>query len=373
MYINHFLDVKTEPSYNISSCFRASSALFTIDRDERLCKIKNGTTVVHAWDDDCPYYDLANLTGIPSHVAILVEHQKTKQLINTNFSEIKTYVTEELDKRQMGGGLTFELIEQRISRPILDELANLKGSLHVMASADSSSQNDRSSLPTFQWSSDDNTNFPIPRLLPENYVLPTTIHPLAMWRQWHHGASFKDGIAVGPLKRIEASNCPKKFRRRFELLKKFNKQLDKTSGVSGNESIAELGKIYQANETKWQEMGILLPKKTPTKRKRSRNENSWCYIAKQWESLLILKSKSELTGVSVDVMMKQAADKEKNRQKRKREVTRLKKTGAQVNTGDGLVRINQTESEEPHTRSVNSRRQFGASAELATRLDTLLS
>ena len=295
MYINHFLDVKTEPSYNISSCFRASSALFTIDRDERLCKIKNGTTVVHAWDDDCPYYDLANLTGIPSHVAILVEHQKTKQLINTNFSEIKTY------------------------------------------------------------------------------VLPTTIHPLAMWRQWHHGASFKDGIAVGPLKRIEASNCPKKFRRRFELLKKFNKQLDKTSGVSGNESIAELGKIYQANETKWQEMGILLPKKTPTKRKRSRNENSWCYIAKQWESLLILKSKSELTGVSVDVMMKQAADKEKNRQKRKREVTRLKKTGAQVNTGDGLVRINQTESEEPHTRSVNSRRQFGASAELATRLDTLLS
>ena len=120
-------------------------------------------------------------------------------------------------------------------------------------------------------------------------------------------------------------------------------------------------------------MGILLPKKTPSNRIRSRNENGWCYIAKQWETLLILKSKSELTGVSVDVMMKQAADKEKNRQKRKREVTRLKKTGAQVNTGDGLVRINQTESEEPHTRSVNSRRQFGASAELATRLDTLLS
>ncbi len=92
-------------------------------------------------------------------------------------------------------------------------------------------------------------------LLPENYVLPTTIHPLlAMWQQQHHGASFKDGIllAVGPQKNILQSNCPKKYRQRFLLMKKFCKTLlDNSSGESGNESITELGVVYKSKSANW--------------------------------------------------------------------------------------------------------------------------
>ncbi len=83
----------------LSSCFRASSALFSIDRDDRLVKIQTAATIVHAWEGECMYYDLGNLTGIPSHVSILVEHQKTKKIINTtNVAEVKNYFREELDK-----------------------------------------------------------------------------------------------------------------------------------------------------------------------------------------------------------------------------------------------------------------------------------
>ena len=63
-------------------------------------------------------------------------------------------------------------------------------------------------MPEFQWSTD--TTRRIPRLLLEDYILPTTINPLAVWQQWHHGVTFKDGIAVGPLKNIEPVNSPNK-------------------------------------------------------------------------------------------------------------------------------------------------------------------
>ncbi len=100
----------------------------------------------------------------------------------------------------------------RISRPILDELANLKVQLDKRQVLLDDS-NEPNAMPSFHWSSD---TTPFPCLLPEDYILPSTIHPLAMWKQWHHGASFKDGIAVGPLKNIEISNYPKKFQRRFD-------------------------------------------------------------------------------------------------------------------------------------------------------------
>ena len=348
-----------------SSCFRASSALFTIDRNARLLKIKQATIIVHAWEDKSQHFDLANLTGIPSHVTILVEHEKTKKIINSNFVDMRNYVREELDKRQMGGGMTFELIEQRISGPILEKLANVQASLERRVPLDNSS-NEPNAMPEFRWMSDTR---PVPRLLPEDYILPTTIHPLAMWKQWHHGASFQDGIAVGPLKNIETTNCPKKFERRFELMKKFFKELDKTSGVSGNETIAELGKIFDANKTKWQDLGILLPGKTPTNRTRSRNENGWCYNAGQWEKMLNLREKSAKTRIPVDLLIKEAAEKERLRQKRKREAMKAKKA-AEVNENAETSENRKTPTQR---QRMNSRREFRLSAAVATRLNNLLN
>ena len=47
--------------------------------------------------------------------------KKTKKIINIKVAGIKIYAWEELDKRQMGGGLTlFELIEDQIPKPILN-------------------------------------------------------------------------------------------------------------------------------------------------------------------------------------------------------------------------------------------------------------
>ena len=121
-------------------------------------------------------------------------------------------------------------------------------------------------MPEFQWDSDANQ---IPRLLPENYILPTIIHPLAIWQQWHYGVSFKDGIVVGPLKMIGPKDCPKTSQQRFKLMRKFCKALDESSDVSGRESIAELGVIFNENAPKWQELGILLPKTTPMNRSQT--------------------------------------------------------------------------------------------------------
>jgi hypothetical protein len=111
---------------------------------------------------------------------------------------------------------------------------------------DASSSPAVNDMPTFKWSSDDANN-PIPRFLPENYEVPRTIHPLSIWQQWHHGVSFNEGIAVGPLKNILPSGGPTKHYRQFILLRKFCKELDRTSGVKGNESIAELGVIFNKN------------------------------------------------------------------------------------------------------------------------------
>ena len=59
-------------------------------------------------------------------------------------------------------------------------------------------------MPQFQWSIASVPHF----LLPEDYTLATTIHPLAIWQQWHTGVTFNDDIAVGPLKNIPPVNCP---------------------------------------------------------------------------------------------------------------------------------------------------------------------
>ena len=106
--------------------------------------------------------------------------------------------------------MSFELLEPWISKPILDQLPALKTTIDNRAEGlGVRAAGDVVDMPEFKWDSDSK---PIPCLLPEHYILPTKIHPLAMWQVWHYGASVKDGIAaVGPLKMIEPLNCPKKF------------------------------------------------------------------------------------------------------------------------------------------------------------------
>ena len=350
-----------------SSCFRQSSALFKLDRDERLKRLRNATTIAHAWDEDSKYYDVANLTGIPPHIVNYVNHEKLSEKIDSKFQQYEKLVTDELDKRQMGGGLTFELIEGRISKPILEELSALKNAIINRTDGPAPARN-IVGMPKFQWESDTKQ---IPRLLPENYVLPTKIHPLAMWQQWHHGASFKDGIAVGPLKEIESSNCPKKFQRSFCLMRKFCKALDSTSGVSGSESVAELGVAFKDNGAKLRGLGVLLPETTPTNRSRTRNENGWCYIACQWEKLVALQKKAIDSGVSVDDLLRASNEKERQRQKRKRDKDKAKKTAASqqgVGEDDGVT-TRQAAAQRPRR---NAAGEFPVSGSVASTMNNLL-
>ena len=318
-----------------SACFRQSSALFKVDRDDRLVRLRNAATIAHAWEEDSKYYDVSNLTGIPAHIVNYVNHEKLSEKIDSKFQQYEKLVTDELDKRKMGGGLSFELLESRISKPILDQLAALKTTIDNRAEGlGVRAAGDVVDMPEFQWESDSK---PIPRLLPEHYILPTKIHPLAMWQQWHHGASFKDGIAVGPLKMIQPLNCPKKFRRRFLLMRKFCKALDDTSGISGSHSIAELGVAFKDNGSKWRDLGILLPATTPTNRSRTRNENGWNYIATHWEKLLAMQKKASKSGLSVDALLKADNEKERSRQKRKRDRAKERKKVAGAGEDDDVT------------------------------------
>ena len=78
------------------------------------------------------------------------------------------------------------------------------------------------------------------------------------------------------------------------------------------------------------------------------NENGWCYIARQWEHFLTLRIKSEETGVPVDILMKEAAEKERLRQKRKREVMKAKKA-AELNKDADRSEIRTTRRQRPNS------------------------
>lgn len=83
-------------------------------------------------------------------------------------------------------------------------------------------------------------------------------------------------------------------------MKKFCKLLDTTVGISGNESVAELGVIYQANIGKLRDVGILLPTQTPTGRIRKRNENSWDYIAYKYEQRLVCQKRAAAQNITFE-------------------------------------------------------------------------
>ena len=98
----------------------------------------------------------------------------------------------------------------------------------------------------------------------------------------------------------------------------FCAELDKTSGVAGTESIADIGMIYANNTSKWRELGIFLPKKTPTNRSCNQNENGWNYIATKWEKLLSLREKASKNGCTVEELITAEDAKEQERQRKKR-------------------------------------------------------
>ncbi len=104
-----------------------------------------------------------------------------------------------------GDDLTLAMINEKIAEPIVAKLNQLQNAIEITSKYASSSPATANDMPTIKRSSDD-TNNSIPRLLPENYdEVPRTYHPLSIWQQWHHGALFNEGIAVGKYSAIRLS------------------------------------------------------------------------------------------------------------------------------------------------------------------------
>ena len=347
-------------------------------------KTFKATTISHAWEDkSSTYFNSTNLTGIPAHIQGYVHYEKLSQQITSVATSVTTSITTEMDRRQMGGGtISLELLQERISQPLLNQMnAKLDETLkpflqNITTGSRAAGASDIVHLPEFEWKSDLN---PMPHKLPEDYVLPTQIHPLAIWQQWHHGTSFKDGIAVGALKFIPLQDCPKKYQRRFSSMRKFCKELDKTSGVRGNESIAELGVAFKNNREKWQGLGILLPNKTPSNRTRSRNENGRGYVAQKWESFTRIQKKSMNSEMTVDDLLKTDHQKERTRQKRHRDAANAQKKESRASAADRELQVGEDEGIPPakrparRSRTRDVRVEFGVSGSMISALDNLIN
>ena len=174
--------------------FWDSSALVHVDRDKVLMRLQLATTIAHAWDDHNAHYDVRNLTGIPAHIVNYVNHEKLSAKLDDKFDDYAAMLKTELDQRQMGGNLSMEFIHKAITKPLSEQIEALK---KVQLQNVPLPIVQKDPLPIFYWKHD---NGKIPCWLPENFTLLTNITPLAIWIQWHHGASFQDGVAVGPLK-----------------------------------------------------------------------------------------------------------------------------------------------------------------------------
>ena len=73
----------------------------------------------------------------------------------------------------------------------------------------------------------------------------------------------------------------------------FCKAIDEVIKSDGSESADALSKKYKSNIALLQEKGIILPHKTATGRKRTRQgEFSWCYYAQQYEVSIMLEKRA---------------------------------------------------------------------------------
>jgi hypothetical protein len=265
----------------IVSCVFRSTGLFR--SDAIINKVKIATKICHAWDH-CKYFDAANLPGVPSHIVTYVNQQKLEGHIDLKFNEYSTMLKSELDKRQMGGNMTMELIQDTITGPLNVQLEALNNSINAIKTQGILNPEGEAQPPgmgTFWiWSSDNKT---VPRMLPENFKLNPAISPPLVWQQWHHGLTMPDGKDIGPLKGIEPKHCPEKHRRMYKRMKRFCIVLDTATNMDQSESAGKLALTFDQNQSILREKGILLPPQTVVGRKRTRNENGWNNIADRYE------------------------------------------------------------------------------------------
>lgn len=322
-------------------CYSANFRNVALFSDPKIQRLRRAVTIVHPWDDS-KYFDVSNLSGIPAHIVNYVNHEKLTRDIHLRFNEYATLLKTELDKRQMGGNMTMELIHDKISAPLLEQILLLKETVEksIVRTREEENGSEQEEQPVFYWSEEPL----IPRFLPENFELCGSIPPLLIWQQWHHGLTVGGGIAVGGLKHIRPKHNPAKKNtanyRIFNRMRSYCKKLDEVLGVKNTPTHAELGTLFNSNAQLLRENNLLLPIETPKGKKRKRNENGWDYIARNFELIRKLTKKAVKQGRELKDLIEEERIKERDRQAAKR--ARQKESVENATDDEESVQINRT-------------------------------
>ena len=278
--------------------------------DVSLSRAKAASKVSHAWEGD-KYFDSSILTGVPSHIVTYVNQQRLEAKLDIKFNEYSTNLEEQLDKRQMGGNLTMDLIHEVITNPIKEQLEAIATQIQQPQPPSGTNQSD--ALPDWTW--DDDKNPGVRHQLPQDFSLNHCISPLLILQQWHHGLTLPDGTQIGPLKNISPKDCPKKQRRTFQRMRRFCRSIDSQLNLNDASSLDDLNSTFHAHQDQLVQKGILLQPRTVIGRKRTRNENGWNYIAHQFEKRQCLQKKAAKDGISFEEAQQRQNELDRQRQR----------------------------------------------------------
>lgn len=228
---------------------------------------------------------------------------------NSTSTQILNMLVKELDKRQMGGNLSIELIRNEFTNPLterqeqlgvlVDNIQRQGVSGYAVSAQGTGGTGGSLQLDGYYlWDRDDK---PTPRCVPEDFSLDPAISPLLMWQHWHHGLTLSGNRRVRPLKDVPTVDYLSKPRRTYQRMKSFCRAIDSCTGVETlPSSIADITAVYNSRVDMLREEGILLPAVTNKGRKRSRNENGWNYIAHQFEKQRAKRKRADAAGLTIE-------------------------------------------------------------------------
>ena len=340
------------PSHSPIRC----TALF--QEDVSVLRAKAASKISHAWEND-EFFDSSILTGVPSHIVTYVNQARLEAKLDMKFDEYSTNLEEQLDKRQMGGNLTMELIHEAITNPIREQLQSM--TTQIQQNQPPSVTNQSDDILAWTWDGD---HPGVIRRLPQDFCLNPSISPLLIMHQWHHGLSLPDGTQIGALKSISPKDCPKKHRRTFQRMRKFCSNIDSQLNFNNTPSMDILNSTFHSNHDELVRVGILLQPRTAVGRKRTRNENGWNYVAHQFEMRQCLQKKAAKDGISFEQAEQRQHGLDRNRQRRYRRRKRSQHAHSSSTTGANDV-FNNSPTEQIDT-SVFDRNQAVAAVRLLT-------
>ena len=184
-----------------------------------------------------------------------------------------------------------EILHERILQPIQEKMDSLETFIHTRVKGENNTERGSvnqisggiikvTSEKFYHWSTTGN----MPHLLPEDFALDASIPPRTLWHLSHCGMTDVNGRIIFPLKDVPCKDYPIKNNQRiFTCMKQFCCAIDGNLQVNGEESIANLTKIFNAGIEMLTDKSLLLLKITSTGRKRTRqSELGWNYMADRW-------------------------------------------------------------------------------------------